>query len=75
MFYPIFQYPKFGYCDKLDFEDLTLAPFPPHTKLKKSPREKRKRMERRNGARAERRVREALVGMISSSRKKFAHWL
>lgn len=55
MFYPIFQYPKFGYCDKLSFEDLALAPFPPHTILKKSPAKKEKEWRGGNGARAERR--------------------
>ncbi len=56
-------------------EEARPSPISAHTILKKSPPRKRKSMERRNGARAERRVREALVGMISSSRKKFAHWL
>jgi hypothetical protein len=43
-------------------EEARPSPVSAHSILKKSPREKIS-MERRNGARAERRVREALVGL------------
>src|SRR3989344_6828964 len=45
-------------------------PVSAHSILKKSPPRKRKSMERRNGARAERRVREALVGLLESPRNR-----
>jgi len=44
-------------------EEARPSPVSAHSILKKSPPRKRKSMERRNGARAERRVREALVGL------------